>query len=671
MDYRREIDGLRALAVLPVILFHAGFETFSGGFVGVDVFFVISGYLITTIILAELEQGKFSIVNFYERRARRILPALFLVMLVCIPFAWVLLTPADLNSFSKSLVAVPLFFSNIFFWRDGGYFETAAELKPLLHTWSLAVEEQYYLLFPLFLMLFWRLGKRWIMVTLGLVFIASLALAQWAAYAKPDAAFYLLPTRGWELLIGAFAAFYLSKDKRKEFGKEVGEVGGWLGVALILYAVFFYSKATPFPSLYALVPTLGTVFIILFATQKTSVGKFVGNKAFVGIGLISYSAYLWHQPVLAFARHWSKELDNFLILLLVAFVLSFAYVSWRFIELPFRAKGKFGRKFVFLASFVGALFFICTGYFTSKIDFAREEIMAKELALHGVIFSSNINERIFVKNRIKYENIQPEAIAIGSSRIMQASSNGTKFDLLNLSVSGASIEDLVAIWKLSSNKFDPSYVFLGADPWIFNVNSGQSRWKSLETEYSSALSELGMASDTSNTQRKSTPRLNPAFVEFYDSVNMSKIKAEDDLPSLQDKIRKDGSRVYNLMYANKSQEEVERGSLSYVSYAMSNYQYSNEARRILEKFVAKIKAENRKVVLVLSPYHPSLYEHMRIQDRKFLEIESIFREIAVTYGIDLIGSYDPTKVGCSSEDFYDGMHPKDKCMEKVFSELRR
>ena len=183
MDYRREIDGLRAIAVVPVILFHAGFETFSGGFVGVDVFFVISGYLITSIILAELEQGKFSIVNFYERRARRILPALFLVMLVCIPFAWLWLLPSDMKDFSQSLVAVAVFASNILFWRESGYFDTAAELKPLLHTWSLAVEEQYYVLFPLFLMLFWRLGKRWILGTLGLVFVASLAVAQWAAYA--------------------------------------------------------------------------------------------------------------------------------------------------------------------------------------------------------------------------------------------------------------------------------------------------------------------------------------------------------------------------------------------------------------------------------------------------------------------------------------------------------
>ena len=166
MKYRREIDGLRAVAVLPVILFHAGFESFSGGFVGVDVFFVISGYLITTIILADKEQGTFSLLHFYERRARRILPALFLILLVSLPAAWLWLLPSDMKSFSQSLVAVSTFVSNILFWREAGYWDTASELKPLLHTWSLAVEEQFYLLFPLFLMMMWRLRKRWILGSL-------------------------------------------------------------------------------------------------------------------------------------------------------------------------------------------------------------------------------------------------------------------------------------------------------------------------------------------------------------------------------------------------------------------------------------------------------------------------------------------------------------------------
>ncbi len=214
MDYRREIDGLRALAVLPVILFHAGFKIFSGGFVGVDVFFVISGFLITTILLSELEAGNFSLINFYERRARRILPVLFFVMLLCLPFAWIWLIPDDMKSFSQSVVAVSLYASNILFWGTSGYFDSAAELKPLLHTWSLAVEEQYYLFFPVFLMLAWRFGKRWIFNCLVFVFILSLALAQWWSSSMPMAGFFLLPARGWELLIGAFVAFYFTSPGR-------------------------------------------------------------------------------------------------------------------------------------------------------------------------------------------------------------------------------------------------------------------------------------------------------------------------------------------------------------------------------------------------------------------------------------------------------------------------
>lgn len=382
MKYRKEIDGLRALAVLPVILFHAGFKTFEGGFVGVDVFFVISGYLITTILLTELEQGKFSIVNFYERRARRILPALFFVMLVCIPFAWFWLLPSDMKDFSQSLVAVSLFASNILFWRESGYFDTAAELKPLLHTWSLAVEEQYYLLFPLFLMFAWRFGKRWILVILAAAFCASLGLAQWASTAKPAAAFFLLPTRGWEMLIGAFAAFYLTQFNRKEFTRSLSEIGGWLGLCLIGFSIFTYDQATPFPSVYALAPTIGTVLIILFATQQTTVGKFVGNKAFVGVGLISYSAYLWHQPLFAFARHRSLTEPSqtvFLLLSVVALVL--AYFSWKFVEAPFRHKNIFSKQNIFYLALFGTLIFLVFGFFghiTSGKFFNRTNISTIE-----------------------------------------------------------------------------------------------------------------------------------------------------------------------------------------------------------------------------------------------------------------------------------------------------
>lgn len=362
MEYRREIDGLRALAVLPVIFFHAGFETFSGGFVGVDVFFVISGYLITSIILSELEQGKFSIINFYERRCRRIFPALLLVMLFCIPFAWSWFLPSDMKDFSQSLVAASIFSSNILFWHESGYFDTAAELKPLLHTWSLAVEEQYYVFFPLFMIFFFKKGRRWILITLGIIFATSLAIAQISANANPAAAFYLLPTRGWELITGAFIAFYLSKDNRKNSGKLTSEAAGYFGVALIFYAVLAFSKATPFPGFHALIPTSGAALIILFATQKTTVGRILGNKVFMGIGLISYSAYLWHQPLFVFARHKSltEPSHNFFLLLsALAFIL--AYLSWKFVEAPLRNNSKIKNPSFFLITSISIIFFIIFG----------------------------------------------------------------------------------------------------------------------------------------------------------------------------------------------------------------------------------------------------------------------------------------------------------------------
>ncbi len=364
MKYRAEIDGLRAFAVLPVILFHAGFEWLSGGFIGVDIFFVISGYLITTIIITEMADGKFSLVNFYERRARRILPALFFVMAVCLPFAWFWLTPNDLKDFGQSLVAVSTFSSNILFWSESGYFDTVAELKPMLHTWSLAVEEQYYILFPIFIMLTWRMGIKWIIVFLTIFFLISLGVAQWGAYNSPSAAFYLLPTRGWELLIGVFLAFYLQYNKHPK-STSLNQVLSMLGFIMISYSVVAFDKSTPFPSLYTLIPTIGTGLLILSAVPNTLIYKLLITKPIVWIGLISYSAYLWHQPILAFARHRlvGETSEILLVMLCIASSLAMAWFSWAFIENPTRNKKKISRGTVFKGSFFGMIFFIMCGSF--------------------------------------------------------------------------------------------------------------------------------------------------------------------------------------------------------------------------------------------------------------------------------------------------------------------
>jgi peptidoglycan/LPS O-acetylase OafA/YrhL len=350
MAYRREIDGLRAVAVMPVILFHAGFALFSGGFVGVDIFFVISGYLITSIIAAQLAAGTFTLSGFYERRARRILPVLFLVLLSCLPFAWFWLLPGDMKAFSESVLSVSTFSSNFLFWRTTGYFDSETELKPLLHTWSLAVEEQYYMGFPLIMMLAWRLGRRALMSMLFLVAAISLAAGQWGTIHNPMAAFYLLPTRAWELLIGAIAALHIfGQAKRNEADRASPTLGrqaaAMLGLTLVLIAIFCFDQATPSPGLYTLVPAIGATLILLFATPLTWAGRALGHPWLVGLGLISYSAYLWHQAVFAFARYRSPLQPGGLALAaLTAATLALAAMSWNYVERPWRDPRFMSRK---------------------------------------------------------------------------------------------------------------------------------------------------------------------------------------------------------------------------------------------------------------------------------------------------------------------------------------
>lgn len=350
MKYRSEIDGLRAFAVLPVILFHAGFGLFGGGYVGVDVFFVISGFLITGILADDLDRGTYSILDFYERRARRILPALFFVIAVSIPAALAVMMPRQALDFAQSIIATVTFTSNILFWVEADYFAPTAELKPLLHTWSLAVEEQYYIVFPLLLALLWRIGRGATVWVIGAVAVASLIACQWAVTRHPEAAFYLLPFRAWELFVGSLCAFYMRAGPRT--GHDAPALAG---LALILGSIFVFDDHTPFPSVYALAPVLGTALILVFAQSGTLTARVLSFRPFVWVGLISYSAYLWHQPLFAFARiPMISAPSPALMLGLSAASLGLAYLSWRFVEGPFRNRSApvLGRRGV-LFSVVG------------------------------------------------------------------------------------------------------------------------------------------------------------------------------------------------------------------------------------------------------------------------------------------------------------------------------
>ena len=351
MIYRAEIDGLRALSVLPVIFFHAGIGIFSGGFIGVDIFFVISGYLITGILLDELNYtNKINIIHFYGRRARRILPALILVILVTYLTSWHILNPFDLKELSQSIFATSIFSSNVFFYLKTGYFDTASELKPLLHTWSLAVEEQYYVIFPCFLILAWKIGRRFCFWSIGVLTFISLIISEWSSINYPSANFYLPHTRAWEILAGSMAAFLVC-DRNVKGNNYLASVG----IIALMASIVFFNDSMRLPGLYMLIPVSGTVLIILYASKDTLIGQILSFQPLVYVGLVSYSAYLWHQPIFALAKHYFlDELGPLIIGNLLIMIFALSYLTWKYVEKPFRKQipnGKNPWKTLTIASF--------------------------------------------------------------------------------------------------------------------------------------------------------------------------------------------------------------------------------------------------------------------------------------------------------------------------------
>jgi peptidoglycan/LPS O-acetylase OafA/YrhL len=382
--YRTDIDGLRAIAVGAVILCHAGLGMFKGGFVGVDIFFVISGYLITTILDRECRAGTFSFMAFYERRARRLMPAFFVVMVASIPFAWAWLLPMHMKDFGQGMGAASLFIANVFFYMRMNYFAPLTEFKPLIHMWSLSVEEQYYVVFPFILMLGIRFARReWFTAALvSTILLISLGCAEWAQHQNQAMfAFYLLPTRAWELMAGALVAL---TPQAAGLGKQVQQLGATLGLAMVGLAVFTFDSHTPTPSVHTVLPVLGAAMVIAFGAPGTWVYTVLSNGFMRWIGLLSYSAYLWHQPVLAFARTYLVGKPSLAAIGgLIALTFGLAYLSWRFVEQPFRSS-RFGRKFIFTGTAMGLgtlLVFAAGAHLTN--GFAKQRLTPLQNALLG------------------------------------------------------------------------------------------------------------------------------------------------------------------------------------------------------------------------------------------------------------------------------------------------
>ena len=355
LSYRPEIDGMRAVAVLSAIFYHAqfsvlGLKVFKGGYIGVDIFFVISGYLITSLMLEELEINKnFSFLDFYERRCRRILPVLFFIILVFLPLGWYYLIPPAFEDFSWSILSAVGFGSNFFFHHSGlEYAGISGMYKPFLHTWSLSVEEQYYIIFPVFLYFTFKYFNKYLFQILVLVLVTSFLFAEWGSKNYISETFYFIHSRMWELLAGSILAYLESKKGSRSENKILNEFLPILGILFIAIYIVSFDDKNVAPSIKTLIPIIGTCLFIWFAKKETLLGKIMSLKLVVGIGLISYSLYLWHYPIFAFSRiteFTQGEVSKKLLLIFFTVILSI--ITYFFIESPFRNKKKIKTKLFF------------------------------------------------------------------------------------------------------------------------------------------------------------------------------------------------------------------------------------------------------------------------------------------------------------------------------------
>jgi hypothetical protein len=411
LTYRPEIDSLRAIAVFSVILYHSNFvifnkSLFSGGFLGVDIFFVISGYLITSIILKEIYETKnFSFINFYERRVRRIIPALLFVMLCSIPFSYIILFIDPIIDFSKSIISSIFFLSNIYFNFTGNrYGEEHTLFKPFLHTWSLSVEEQFYILFPIFLIILFKFFKKYLFIFLSIGLLISISFSQYSSIYHPGFNFYQIFSRGFELLLGSLLSYFelnnVGRGREDKSNRLFNLLFPKLGISLIIFSVFFFTDKDLLPSFWSLIPLIGVCLIIWFSHKDEIVTKILSNKIFVFFGLISYSLYLFHYPIFAFSR--ALEIFNVYYKFIFIFItIVVSIFSYYFIERTFRNKNITSVKKLTIYIFISIIILLSYSFFILRTDGIKSrynlfnnpnyELNNNKLYKKNVIFETSYN----------------------------------------------------------------------------------------------------------------------------------------------------------------------------------------------------------------------------------------------------------------------------------------
>ena len=473
LKYRPEIDGLRAVAVIPVVLFHAGFEPFAGGFLGVDIFFVISGYLITTLIVQEIKDGSFSLSSFYERRARRILPALLVMMVSTTVIGYFVLMPDEYKNLGQSLVATMLFSNNILLGITSGYWDLASQFKPLIHTWSLGVEEQFYLIFPIFMLAISKYCPARFIWAIAIMAVISYVTFYSVNAISPRWAFYILPARAWELLIGSVAAFIVSRDSKQALALCRWPLTAYSGFLVMIFAIAMYTPAGNGIGQYNIAITIGTMLVIVGTASSSKLRDLLSSRALVSVGLISYSLYLWHQPMYSFLRALSSSRPDemyYVAALGLAFLLSIA--SWKYVEKPFREKGRVQlHSFIILVS-TSSILLIAFGVLLDRTYGLPGRAFGAEVRVEDMD-KRIYNERAYKFKKHGFEHRDKKKILV----------IGTSFarDFTNIIVENFNVRDIELVYSddlkeciVSAGNVHSKEYFSAADVIVF-AGGGYSR----------------------------------------------------------------------------------------------------------------------------------------------------------------------------------------------------
>ena len=583
-QYRPEIDGLRSIAVFAVIFYHLqisfdNIEILKGGFLGVDIFFVISGYLITSIIYRELLiSNKFSFKNFYEKRIRRLLPALIFVALMSSFLAWKYMMPTNFVDYSKSIIYSVFFSSNFFFYfSELEYFQDDALLKPFLHTWSLAVEEQFYILFPIFFLILFRNLKNYIIHILVTISLVSLIFASYSSNIYPSSSFYFIHTRIWELLLGSILACLEIKKGHRSEKKLYNLFFQIIGLSLIIFSIIYFDDDMNHPSYLTFIPVAGTSLIIWFSQKENLIIKILSSRMFVGIGLISYSLYLWHYPIFAFGR-LQQELPSIkdkLEWLILTFILSI--ITYYIIEKPFRLKYK---KFNFtkiskIIPISIIVLIIINTYNIKNKGFVKRQMITENFFMDQKGYAVN--------DYYKYrENYTPKAFTTNSSK-------------KNILIVGNSFgEDFLKIFELNKNSLNLNNVVISLiSPLKRNTNTVYevSCLKNLITKNSTFCNNINFT--------------NNVLDQYYysDIVIFSSLWSPDDLDLLDEiikLIKKDGKKIIITSHTLESKIFMPHNMNLLDSIVYEKRELLNEDINYVKKIMYTYIKNNEKTNMILS-----------------------------------------------------------------------